>query len=169
MSGLEIVGMGLSLAGTLGQANAQREAARQQAAAATFEAAQLDQRKKELLINEQVQRTAADQREAQRLSELTDSLETIQAIRAGRGVGLSSPTGTAILQSASQDERRDIGIEKTTLLNEADASRRAAWNAGQEAGMARRKAKYSIYAGNTASNLTILSGLGRTFGGRSYG
>lgn len=165
MSGMEVAGVGLGLLGTFAQAGAQKRAGKEQAAAARFEAAQLDERKKELETNESIQRTAANQGEARRLEELTSQLETINAIRAGRGVSMTSPTGTAIATSIAQDERRDIGIERTNALNEADASRRAAWNAGQEAGMARRKAKYSIYAGNTASSLTILSGLSRAASG----
>jgi hypothetical protein len=165
MSGMEVIGLGLGLAGTFAQSNAQRAAGRESAAAARFEAAQLENRKHELEVNESIQRTAADQAEARRTEELTANLETIQAIRSGRGVGLSSPTGQAIFQSTSEDVRRDIGIEKTNILNEADSTRRAAWSAGQEAGMARRKAKYSLYAGNQASSITILSGLGKAASG----
>jgi len=165
MSGMEVVGLGLGLVGTFAQASAQKKAGREQAAAARFEAAQLDERQRELRVNEEIQRTSADQSEARRLEELTSNLETIQAIRAGRGVGMSSPTGQAILASTAQDERRDIGIEKSNILNEADASRRAAWQAGQEAGLARRKAKYSLYSSNVQSGITVLSGLSRVASG----
>lgn len=161
MSGMEMVGMGIGLLGTFAQAGAQRRAGREAAAAANFEAAQLDQRRKEQEINAQIEKTRADQTEARRTEDLVAQLETIQAIRAGRGGGLSSPTGTAILQSASEDERTDIGIERTGILQESDAWRRSAWNSGQESGMARRKAKYSMWAGNASSTVTILSGLGR--------
>lgn len=165
MSGMEIVGMGLGLAGTFAQASAQKRAGREQAAAARFEAGQLEERQRELAAAEADQRTAADQAEARRLEELTSNLETIQAIRAGRGVGMSSPTGQAILASTAEDERRDIGIEKSNYLREADSTRRAGWQAGQEAGMARRKGKYSLYSSNVQSGITVLSGLSRVAGG----
>lgn len=166
MSGMEVVGLGLGLMGTFAQAGAQRRAGREQAAAARFEAAQLEERRKDQEVNAQIEKTRADQTEARRTEELVSQLETIQAIRAGRGVGLNSPTGQAILTSASEDERQDISIERTGILQESDAWRRAAWNSGQEAGMARRKAKYSMWAANTASTVTILSGLGRAASGR---
>jgi hypothetical protein len=60
---------------------------------ADFEAQQLD-------AVEGLQ-TQAAQDEANRRNDLESSLETIQVMRAGRGVGLDSPTGQAILSSTT--------------------------------------------------------------------
>jgi len=94
----------------------------------------------QLQIQEQSYRTAAAQREAQRRRDLTSAFETIQAIRAGRGVGAGSPTGMAILENVIDTVERDISIEKANLLERADTARRA-----------------SILAGNRAST-SLLSG-----------
>jgi hypothetical protein len=166
MSGMEVVGLGMGLVGTMMQSSAQSRAGKEQARAARFEAGQLEEKAREQEINASIERTRADQQTARRTEDLNDNLETIAAIRAGRGVGTDSPTGRAIREGVSADERQDIGIERGSILNEADAWRRGAWASRQEAGMARRKAKYSIWAGNTAAATTIVTGIGRAASGR---
>jgi hypothetical protein len=87
----------------------------------------------QLQVQEERYRTAASEKEAQRRRDLTSSLETIQAVRAGRGVGEGSPTGMAILQNAIDSGERDISIERANFLTSADTARRASIMAGQKA------------------------------------
>lgn len=166
MSGMEVIGLGMGLVGTVMQSNAQARAGKEQARAARFEAGQLEERAREQEINAGIERTRADQNTARRTEDLNDNLETIAAIRANRGVGTDSPTGRAIREGVSADERRDIAIERGGFMSESDAWRRAAWSSRQEADMARRRAKYSIWAGNAAAATTVVTGIGRAASGR---
>lgn len=105
---------------------------------AQSEAALFEQQ--QLRVQEQQTRTAADQAEARRREELTQNIESIQAIRAGRGVGSNSPTAMAIFDDVYSDAERDITTERSNYLTKADLSSRAATMAG-------RKAKTSLLAG----------------------
>jgi hypothetical protein len=69
---------------------------------ADFEAQQLDKQSKAF-------QTQAAQDEANRRNDLESSLETIQSMRSGRGVGLDSPTGQAILTSTTDRAERHHG------------------------------------------------------------
>lgn len=158
MTGLEPIFLAVSAAATVaggalsayGSSMAGKEAAR----AAEFEKQQLE-------IQAQTAKTAADQAEARRREELTSNLETIQAIRAGRGVGSNSPTGQAILTSAIDTQERDIGIERANYLVKADLSRRAAELAG-------RKAKTSLLAGNIGAGADIFGTIAKGTGLLAY-
>jgi hypothetical protein len=108
-------------------------AAREQAAAANFEA---EQKKRQ----EQETRIAADQAETKRRNELTASLQTISAIRSGRGVGQQSPTALAILGNSVDEGETDVRTERLAYLSKADQYRMGAE-------MDRRKAKMSLVAG----------------------
>ena len=144
MSGMEplLVMSAVSAAAGAGvQAYGSHMAGVETSRAAEFERQQLE-------IQAQTQHIAADQAEARRREELTSSLEHIQAIRASRGVGSNSPTGTAILTSAIDDEERAIATERFNHMQAADIARRAALMAG-------RKARTSLLAGD----LTAASGL----------
>lgn len=158
MSGMEpillMAAAGATVGGSALSAAGSSMAGQETARAAEFERQQLE-------IQSQAQRTAADQAEARRREELTSNLETIQAIRAGRGVGSNSPTGQAILTSAIEEQERDIGIERANYLAKADISRRAAEMAG-------RKAKTSLLAGNLEAGATILGGIGKAASMFSY-
>lgn len=141
-----------TVGGGIIKAQGAKMAGEETARAAEFERQQLE-------IQAQTERTAADQAEAQRRRDLTSNLETIQALRAGRGVGASSPTGTAILTNEIAEQERNINIERANARSRADLSRRASLLAG-------RKARTSLLAGQlgqagayleTAGNLTKLA------------
>lgn len=134
MSGMEPLLIGAAVAGGVTQAVGHSMAGREAATSAAFEQQQLQ-------VQSQVAKTNADQAEARRREELTSNLETIMAIRAGRGVGSVSPTGEAIYTSAIEDEERNIATERANYLQKADMSRRAAELAG-------RKSRTSLLAGN---------------------
>lgn len=114
---------------------------------------------------------ASAQTEARRREALTSSLETIQAIRAGRGVGMGSPTGLAILSATSMDEDRDTRIEELNYLSKAEQARLAANRArfGSKSSsfsshLAKKGAKTSLVAGyldaggSAASSISSISG-----------
>lgn len=141
MSGLEIPALVALVGGTALTATSQVMQGREQARAADFENQQLS-------IQEQATRTAAMQDEARRRDELTSNLETIQAIRAGRGVGAGSPGGMAILDSITSDAERDIGISKSNYATKADLTRRA----GE---MAQGRGRMSLLAGYLGAGATV--------------
>lgn len=133
-----------------GHSMAGQEASR----AAEFEQQQLQ-------IQSQTSRTAADQAEARRRDELTSNLETIQAIRAGRGVGAGAPGETALLTSVIDRQERDIGIERFNYMQKADLSSRAAEMLG-------RKARTSLLAGDLAVASDIFGAGARVAGIYAY-
>lgn len=156
MSGMEVAipvamavgGSGLSAAGSIMQG---RESSR----AAAFEQQQLETQARML-------RTAADQSEARRREETTSAIETIAALRAGRGVGSGSPTAMAIYDKVIEDSGRDIAIERVNYATRADLSDRAAL-------MAQRKARYSLLAGDLQAGATLLNTGAKIAGGGRYG
>ncbi|MCK1585491.1 hypothetical protein IVB03_39545 [Bradyrhizobium sp. 168] len=109
-------------------------AAGQKSAAATFEQQQYEQQA-------QAARTASLQDETTRRRDLTSSLETIQAIRAGRGVGSASPTAMAIFGDTIGRSEDDIAASKANYSAKADLSTRAAFLSG-------KKAQSSLLAGD---------------------
>lgn len=117
---------------------------RENARAALFEQQQFK-------IQEQTERTAAAQEEARRREELVSSLGTIQAIRAGRGVGMSSPTGMTILETTASEQTRDAKQASLNRLLKADQSRLAAAGAG-------KKAQYSLLSGYVGAGEALASG-----------
>jgi hypothetical protein len=133
-----VAGTGLTAASQIMQA-------REQSKAAAFESEQLK-------IQSDQYKTAAAQDEANRRRELESNLETIQAIRAGRGVGLSSPGGRATMEAVTEAEERDIGIAKSNYLTRADLSRRASE-------LSAEKAKTSLLAGYLGAAGTAASGV----------
>lgn len=138
------------VAGTAAQGVSQIMQGNAQSQAAQFEQQQLK-------VQEQQTRTAAEQAEARRREELTANLETIQSIRAGRGVGTNSPTGMAILTDTTHDAERDIVSERSNYLTKADLSSRAAEMAG-------RKAQTSLLAGYLGAASTVGSTAGKLYG-----
>lgn len=135
-------------------ARGQRMAAAEQATAADFEANQLK-------IQSQVAKTNADQAETRRRDELTSNLETIAAIRAGRGVGSASPTGDAIYGSTIEDQERDIAIERNNFLQKADLSRRASEMSTRKGRMSLIAGEYGAAASELAGTAALTSSLGR--------
>ncbi|MCA1831232.1 MAG: hypothetical protein LC750_00530 [Actinobacteria bacterium] len=184
MSGAEIpviaavVGAGASAYGTFSQVqagNAQKDslqstresnllASKEQAEAYEFESRQYERRGKAI-------RTAAAQDEAKRYDDLESSLETISAIRSGRGVDLDSPTGRAISDSVSAKALTDIRTSKSNYALEATsgdlasalAARKAAFTtyAGQ---MGYDAGEASIRAADAGINAAIAGGIGRIAG-----
>lgn len=127
--------------GTVASAGSQLVAAGEKSAAAEFEQQQYQQAA-------QANRTAAAQDEAARRRELTSNLESIMAIRAGRGVGEASPTALAIYDNATSIAENDIAASKTNYAAKADLADRAAFLSG-------RKAQTSLLAGNLGAVSTI--------------
>ena len=146
MSGLELA-IGTTVAGIAAQVTGRQMAARETSYAAGVEEQQLRQQ-------ENMTRTAAQQAEARRREELTSSLETIDAIRAGRGLSLTSPTGKAIYDETIELAERDIGVEKANDAAKAEQIRTSA-------NLTARRRRMSLIAGDVASVGDLASGLGR--------
>jgi type II secretory pathway pseudopilin PulG len=142
MSGLEIATIAL-IGGTAASAGSQMMAAGERSAAAQFESEQY-------AAQAQAQRTAAVQDEAARRRDLTSNLETIQAIRAGRGVGSGSPTAMAIYDNITDRSEDDIAASKANFAAKADLSRRAAI-------LSERKSSTSLLAGALGAAGTVAS------------
>jgi hypothetical protein len=137
----------LAVAGGAISAGGSIMASREKSRAEAFEAGQLDSQAAELDRQSQEYKTAGAQTEARRREELTASMETIMALRAGRGVGEASPTAMAIYDSTLSDERRDVRTERYNYLSRAEQARLSARNANLSAGLARKKAKMSLLSG----------------------
>lgn len=134
-------------------------AGNEKARQANFESQQYQGQQRQLQIQEQNTRTAADQAETRRREELTSNMETISAIRAGRGVGEASPTGMSIFSALIGNSERDINTERFNYLQKADTTRIAAENAGIASSMAAGKAKYSLLAGYLGAGADIAKGI----------
>lgn len=141
---MEAVAIGATVYGSAQQAKGIKMRGEEESRAAEFEKQQYE-------IQEQQTKTAAAQSETRRREDLTSSLETIQALRAGRGVGTYSPTGAAIFGSAIEDVERDIAIDRANYSTKADLSRRAAL-------MAERKGKTSLLAAKYGATAAMIEG-----------
>ena len=133
-----VIGTAASAAGSL-------SAAGQKSAAAEFEQQQYAQQA-------QAAKTASLQDEAARRRDLTSNLETIQALRAGRGVGSGSPTAMAIYGSTIDRSEDDIASSKANYAAKADLASRASYLSG-------KKASSSLLAGNLGAATDIASGV----------
>jgi hypothetical protein len=140
-----VAGVGATIFGTALQAQAAQMRAQETARAAAFEQRQME-------IQAERMRTAAAEAEARRRRELTSAMQTIEAIRAGRGVGSQSPTAMAIFDELLERGDRDILIGRANLLTRADTARMAAELAGGRAGTA-------LLAGRLGAASSILSGV----------
>jgi hypothetical protein len=129
------------IGGTAASAGSQMMAAGEKSAAAQFESQQYEQQA-------QAARTAAVQDEAARRRDLTSNLETIQAIRAGRGVGSGSPTAMAIYDNITDRSEDDIATSKANFAAKADLSRRASI-------LSERKSSTSLLAGALGAVSTV--------------
>lgn len=161
MSGLEPLIIPALIGSTALSATGSVIAGHEKAAAAEFESQQLRGQQAQYKAQAENTMIAADQAEARRRDELTSSMETIQSIRAGRGVGSASPTGMAILDSLIGQATSDITTERFNYLSKADQSRRAGENAGLASQMAARKARTSLLAGYFGAGETIFSGVAK--------
>ena len=143
------IAAGAAAAGAAVTAVSAVEQGQENARAAKFEQ---QQRKRQ----EEQARTAALQAEADRRAQLNENVQTIQALRSGRGLGLFSPGGLRLIESEIDAEQSSILTERGNLLQTAESARLA----GLEAGRRRRS---SLMAG-------YLGAAGATIGGaaRSY-
>lgn len=129
--------------GTAAQAVGGIMASREKSAAAQFEGEQYRIQRQQLL-------TAAQQDEASRRGNLNASIDTIMAIRAGRGVGQASPTATAIIDDIIGAAERDININRANILARADQSR-------MSAEFADRRKRMALTAGDIGAVSTLAS------------
>lgn len=145
MSGMEPILIGAQVAGTAASAYGSLKSGQEKYLDAQFE-------REQLKIAEQQNKTAALQAESARRDELTSSLETIQALRAGRNTGTYSPTGRALLANTVDDAEGDIITERVNYAQRADQNRRAAF-------LAERKGKTSLLAGQLGAVESVASGI----------
>jgi hypothetical protein len=155
VSGMEIVGMGLTVAGGLMKANANQKQAQAQATAQRYQAQQMR-------IESEYQQIAETQDEATRRMALSRNLETINAIQAGRGVGSASPTVQAISEDVSQRGERDIATSK--LSAEAKIAREKS-----QAGMLEQQAAFTEQAGERQSLIDLVGTGATVFNLANYG
>jgi hypothetical protein len=97
-----------------------------------------EERQRLFKVQAQELRTAQAQAETARREELTSSLETIMAIRAGRGVGEGSPTGMAIANKLISDTVSDIRTERVGYMSAIDELRRGRQISKTQVRMARQ-------------------------------
>lgn len=155
MSGMEIVGMGLTVAGGLMKANATRQQSKAQATAQRYQAQQLQ-------IQSEYDKIAETQDEATRRLNLGRSLESINAVQASRGVGMASPTVQAISSDVVDRGERDIATGRLTAGAKIERER-------SQAGLLQQQAAFTESSGETAA-LTDLLGTGATvFNLANYG
>jgi hypothetical protein len=133
-------------------------AGQEKARAAALEQSQLQGQQQALDREAQNTKIAADQAEAKRRNELVSNLETIQSLRAGRGVGSTSPTGMAILDNFTKVAEGDISAERFSFLSKSDQYRMGAINAGTAAEQAGRRVKSSLLAGYLGAGQAVASG-----------
>jgi hypothetical protein len=69
---------------------------------------------------------AAAQEEAQRRRELNDTLDTIQAVRASRGLQSTSPTGQNLVRRNVRQGERNIATARFNRMQQASRARMAA-------------------------------------------
>ena len=148
MAELAIPAMILStVGGTATSIVGQQVAGQEQARAAAMEA-------EGYRAQEQALRTAAAQDEARRRDQLTSSLDTILAIRAGRSVGGGSPTETAILNDITEDSLDDIRTSRTNILQRAE-------QANMQSELSERKRRMAPVMANINSATSLFSGATR--------
>lgn len=127
--------------GTAASVGGQLMSAGEKSASSQFESQQYAQQA-------QAARTASLQDETARRLDLTSNLETIQAIRAGRGVGSSSPTAMSIYDNTIGRSEDDIAASKANYAAKADLASRASI-------LSERKSSTSLLAGALGAVSTI--------------
>ena len=151
MSGLEPIAIplliGSTAVGTATSVYGQQMAGQEAKRSADFEAQQYDRQAKAYM-------TQAAQDEAARRRDLESSLETIQVMRAGRGLSLDSPTGRAIVEGVTSRAEDDIHTSKANIFSKLS-------NAELAAGQSRRRGDASLLAADIGSVATIASGVGK--------
>lgn len=136
-------------------------AGQEKAQSAALEQSQLLGQQQALERQSENAKIAADQAEARRREELVSNLQTIQSLRAGRGVGQLSPTGTAILTGFTDTAEGNLASERFNILSKADEARMGAENAGTAAAAAGRRVRSSLLAGYLGAGNAVASGVYR--------
>lgn len=112
--------------------------------------------------------TAANQEEAERRRQLGATLATQDAIRAGRGVDLFSPTGAIIRSETVAAGERDISNIRLNALRTGDRYRIGAANAearGTQAFYGGIAGGFGSLLGGARAGSSLLSGAGGGSGG----
>jgi hypothetical protein len=91
-------------------------------------------------FNAKSEMIGADQSDAQRRSDLLDTLSLTNAIRSSRGLELGSPTGLAISQGMTKQAEAGISTARLNYLSRAQSDLYGAWGAEQ-------KGTYALYGG----------------------
>lgn len=133
MSGLEPLAIGALVAGTATSAAGSIMAGNEKSAAAQFESQQYQQQA-------YAATTAGIQDETTRRRQLTSNIESVMAVRAGRGVGAGSPTAMSIYDTGIGQSEDDIQASKANATAKADLATRASY-------LSQRKASTSLLAG----------------------
>lgn len=102
-----------------------------QAQSAALKSQQQQQQQKEQQL-----RTAAMQEETARREELVANMNTMDAIRAGRGLSGTSPTALVIKDDVTSDAMDGMRVSRLNILNGADSARQQAEQAGSAASTA---------------------------------
>jgi hypothetical protein len=98
---------------------------------AQAEQARYQQRQQQL--REEQLRTQAMQDETARREALTANLNTIAAVRAGRGLSQTSPTALVIRDDVTNDAMDAMHTSRLNILNGAESARQAGIQAGNTA------------------------------------
>lgn len=133
--------IGLSMASTVAGGMAAKRSA-------DFEA-------QEMRLQAEREEIAADQDEAARRQEMNDTLATIDAIRAGRGLTGASPTAMTIARTETRDALSDIRTARFSRYSRGQALLRSASNT-KSAG---RGAMLRSFMSAGAQGLSLGSGL----------
>lgn len=155
MSGMEIVGAGLTVAGGIMKANATQKQAKAQATAQRYQADQMR-------IQAEYDRIAQTQDEGTRRYNLARSMEAIGAVQAGRGIGVSSPTPVAIAGNVVDRGEMDIATGK--LTSGAKIERETS-----QAKMLTSQADFTEESGKTAAMVDLLGTGASVFNLATYG
>jgi hypothetical protein len=143
MSGLESLALPALIIGTGTSAFGSLAAGGEKAAAAEFESQQY-------AAQAQAAKTAAMQDETARRRDLESNLQTIQAIRAGRGLSAGSPTEMAIFSNVTSNAEDDIAASKANYAAKADLAQRASF-------LSARRSLTSLLAGTLGAVSTVAS------------
>jgi hypothetical protein len=155
VSGMEIVGAGLTVAGGVMKANAVNQQAKAQATAQRYQADQMR-------IQSEYDRIAQTQDEATRRLNLGKSLESIAAVEAGRGVGMTSPSVTAISEDVADRGERDIATGKLTAGAKIERER-------SQAGLLEQQAQFTESSGKQAALIDLVGTGASVFNLANYG
>ena len=111
----------------------------------------------EMRLQAEREEIAADQDEAARRKEMNDTLATIDAIRAGRGLSNATPTAMTVARTTTRDALSDIRTARFSRYSRGQALQRSATNT-QSSG---RSAMLRSFVSAGAQGLSIVSGLVR--------